>query len=145
MFIFWYVSLIGTLIIIIIIIIIIITTMLGYQKWSKLCIDVPRTFWARNPSLLKKLCFDIIRRLFLYVFLTMSNTCKEILLSDNNLTSLGKLRLKSKRIKTTSPPSFDKHFVEPKRYLVDNLEWFNTQHKKEKLKKKKKIRATWIP
>ena len=52
----------------------------------------------------------------------MSNTCKEILLSDNNLASLGKLRRKSQRIKTTSPPSLDKYFVEPKRDLLDNLE-----------------------
>ena len=52
----------------------------------------------------------------------MSNTCKEILLSDNNLTILEMLILKSQRIKTTSPPSIDKHFVEPKRDLLDNLE-----------------------
>ena len=108
-----------------------------YKNYQSFCIDVPRTFWARNRLLLIKLCFDIIRRLFLYVFLTMSNTCKEILLSDNNLTILEMLRLKSQRIKTTSPPSLDKYFVEPKRDLLDNLEWFTTQHRKENYKKKK--------
>ena len=133
MFTFWYVSLIGTLIIIIIKLIIIITKILGYQKWSKLCIDVPRTFIAKEFMLWYHLT------LILYVSFTMSNTCtcKEIVLSDTSLTRLGKLRRKSQRIKTTSPPSLDKYFVEPKRDLLDNLEWFTTQHRKENYKKRR--------
>jgi hypothetical protein len=94
-----------------------------------LCIDVLRTFIA------EEFMFWYHSTLILYVSLTMSNTCKEILLSDNNLASLGKLRRKSQRIKTTSPPSLDKYFVEPKRDLLDNLEWFTTQHRKENYKK----------
>lgn len=44
------------------------------------------------------------------------------------------MRLKSQRIKTTSPLSLDKYVVDPKRDLVDNLEWVSTQHRKKTTK-----------